>query len=108
MLCSCKNKFECEHEDIKPIIYGYSKATIEVLLKNLFDSEIGFWKIANLDTLTLLGPRFWNDWRAYWNANNIFPLITVAAKEIDKLNFGNDWNTKDGTCARLYSCNGFS
>ncbi len=96
-----------EHADIKPISpYGYSKATIEVLLKNLFDSEIGFWKIANL--------RYFNPIGAHDSGmigenpigipNNIFPLITkVAAKEIDKLRiFGNDWNTKDGTCIRDY------
>ena len=35
---------------------------------------------------------------------NIFPLILkVASNEIEKLKiFGNDWNTKDGTCVRDY------
>ena len=96
-----------EDADINPNSpYGYSKATIEILLKNLFDSQVDYWNIVNLRYFNPIGAH--NSGMIGENSvgipNNVFPLIMkVAAKKIDKLKiFGNDWNTKDGTCVRDY------
>ena len=94
-----------ENSNINPINpYGFTKATIEFMLQNLFESDKQKWQIANL--------RYFNPIGAHSSGligenpkgmpNNVFPLINkVASKEIKKLKiFGNDWNTKDGTCIR--------
>tara|TARA_A100001388_G_scaffold274599_1_gene258510 strand:- start:5779 stop:6834 length:1056 start_codon:yes stop_codon:yes gene_type:complete len=99
------NKLINENSNIKPINpYGFTKATIEYMLKNIFDSDPQKWRIANL--------RYFNPIGAHDSGligenpkgipNNVFPLINkVASREIEKLKiFGNDWNTKDGTCIR--------
>ena len=96
-----------ESTSIKPINpYGSTKATIESILNDLFNSGSKDWKIANL--------RYFNPIGAHPNGllgedplgipNNIFPLILkVASGELDKLKiFGNDWNTPDGTGIRDY------
>ena len=92
---------------IKPINpYGENKVIIEKILKHIFDSSLGKWKVANL--------RYFNPIGAHSTGligeeprgipNNIFPYICqVAAGKINKLEiFGSDWPTEDGTCIRDY------
>ena len=83
-----------------------NKSTIEILLKNLFDSNPNSWRVANL--------RYFNPIGAHDTGligenpkgipNNIFPFINkVASKEINELKiFGKDWDTHDGTGVRDY------
>ena len=94
-----------ENSNINPINpYGFTKATIEFMLQNLFESELQKWRIANLRYFNPIGAH--NSGLIGENPkgipNNVFPLINkVASGEIKKLKiFGNDWNTKDGTCIR--------
>ena len=102
-----KNKPLKEDSDINPINpYGKTKASIEQILNDIYDSNPEEWKIANL--------RYFNPIGAHFSGmigedpmgipNNIFPYITkVAAGNLDKLIiFGNDWPTKDGTGVRDY------
>ena len=92
---------------IKPINpYGRNKSTIELFLNDIYESEQSQWKIISL--------RYFNPIGAHSSGmlgenpigivNNIFPLILkVASKKIKELKiFGNDWNTRDGTCIRDY------
>tara|TARA_Y100001968_G_C19425164_1_gene753928 strand:- start:687 stop:1739 length:1053 start_codon:yes stop_codon:yes gene_type:complete len=96
-----------EHSDIQPVNpYGRTKAAIETLLSDIYDSDPDNWRIANL--------RYFNPIGAHSSGmigespmgipNNIFPYITqVAAGVRDKLTvFGNDWPTLDGTGVRDY------
>ena len=96
-----------ENNQISPINpYGQTKAAIEKLLNDLFNSDPLIWKIANL--------RYFNPIGAHPSGllgemptdipNNIFPIISlVALKKLKKLSiFGNDWDTPDGTCLRDY------
>ena len=95
-----------ENSLIKPINpYGRTKATVEILLKDIFQSD-NSWKIINL--------RYFNPIGAHSSGligenpvgipRNIFPLILkVASKKMSELKvYGNDWDTKDGTCVRDY------
>ena len=92
---------------INPISpYGHTKATIENILKNLYESSPEYWKIGIL--------RYFNPVGAHFSGligedpegipNNIFPFLTqVAIGKRDKLNiFGDDWPTIDGTGIRDY------
>ncbi len=96
-----------ENSPLKPINpYGYTKLTIEFILKNIFDTSDRKLKFASL--------RYFNPVGAHESgmigenpnnkSNNIFPLITKTAignqKEL-KI-FGNDWPTHDGTPIRDY------
>ena len=96
-----------EKSEVKPINpYGVTKATIEKLLKDVYQSEPKKWKIACL--------RYFNPVGAHEsgligedpldNPNNIFPVLNrVASGKISKLSvYGNDWPTKDGTGVRDY------
>ncbi len=96
-----------EDSEIKPINpYGRTKVAIEQILNDIYNSESGKWKIANL--------RYFNPIGAHSSGmigecprgvpNNIFPYITqVAAGIFDELTiFGKDWPTPDGTCIRDY------
>ncbi len=85
--------------------YAQTKYAVENLLKKIFDSNQD-WRIINL--------RYFNPIAAHPSGilsekpvglpSNIFPkMIKVASKELKKLSiFGNDWDTKDGTCIRDY------
>ena len=98
-----KNKIKIFNKTLNP--YGRTKATVEILLNDIFLSD-NQWKIINL--------RYFNPIGAHQSGeigedpiglpNNIFPLIlNVASKKISELKvFGKDWNTKDGTCIRDY------
>ena len=101
------NKKFKENFQIKPINpYGRSKASIELFLNDIYESDQTQWKIISL--------RFFNPIGAHSSGKlgenplglvqNIFPLIIkVASKNIKELKiFGNDWNTRDGTCIRDY------
>ena len=96
-----------ETAKINPITpYGNTKATIELLLNNIFKSDSQSWRIANL--------RYFNPIGAHQSGligeapvgipNNLFPYITqVAISKIDRLKiFGNNWPTIDGTGVRDY------
>ncbi len=96
-----------EDQFIDPINpYGTTKATIEKLLNNVFNSLANKWRIANL--------RYFNPIGAHYSGligenpsgipNNIFPYITqVAYGKLKQLKvFGNDWPTLDGTGVRDY------
>ena len=99
-------KVHKENSLIKPINpYGRTKATVEILLNDIFQSDKR-WKIVNLRYFNPIGahPSGEIGENPIGLPNNIFPLIlNVASKKISKLKvFGNDWNTKDGTCIRDY------
>tara|TARA_B100000886_G_C20419560_1_gene490873 strand:- start:175 stop:1227 length:1053 start_codon:yes stop_codon:yes gene_type:complete len=94
-----------ENEILVPCnTYGNTKLGIENILKELFVSSDGNWKIANL--------RYFNPIGAHPSGligenpsnlpNNLFPFICkVASGEIKELRiYGNDWDTPDGTCIR--------
>ncbi len=96
-----------EDSEVKPINpYGNTKAAIELILNDIFDSNPEEWRIANL--------RYFNPIGAHSSGmigedpiglpSNIFPFITkVAVGQIEKLMiFGNDWPTNDGTGVRDY------
>lgn len=102
---NAQKKFIKEDHFINPINpYGRTKATVEILLKDIYESEVNDWRIINL--------RYFNPIGAHCSGkigenpigipNNIFPLILkVASKKMNELKvYGNDWNTKDGTCIR--------
>ncbi len=96
-----------ENSLIKPINpYGLTKATIEVFLQDIYSCYPDEWRIVNLRYFNPIGAhvsgKLGED--PIGNPTNIFPLIlNVASKEISKLKvYGNNWNTKDGTCIRDY------
>ncbi len=96
-----------ENAIIQPISpYGRNKYSIELILKDLYDSAPNNWKIINL--------RYFNPIGAHESGmlgedpkgipSNIFPLINRAAfgqlKNIEI--YGKDWDTNDGTGIRDY------
>ncbi len=86
--------------------YGSTKATIENLLRDLFESEKEKWSIINLRYFNPIGahPSGFIGESPSSSPNNIFPLIMNAAlfrKEVFQI-YGNDWDTYDGTCIRDY------
>jgi len=102
------NKFYLSEDDaINPINpYGKTKAAIENILSDIFKGPSRNWRIANL--------RYFNPVGAHPSGligedpigvpNNIFPIINLVAKgkqEVLKI-YGNDWETRDGTCLRDY------
>tara|TARA_Y100001968_G_scaffold245507_1_gene229620 strand:- start:1965 stop:3017 length:1053 start_codon:yes stop_codon:yes gene_type:complete len=101
------NKKLTEDVEISPVNpYGRTKAAIEQLLNDIYDSHSDEWRIAIL--------RYFNPIGAHSSGmigeapmgvpSNIFPYITqVAAGVLEKLIvFGNDWPTLDGTAIRDY------
>ena len=86
--------------------YGYTKLTIENILRDLYNSDSSHWRIASL--------RYFNPVGAHYSgligedpsgkANNIYPQITkVAIGKLDEIKiFGSDWPTNDGTGVRDY------
>ena len=96
------SNFVDEKSLISPVNpYGFTKATIEKILENLFKSEPNKWRIANL--------RYFNPIGAHNSGllgespsgipNNIFPyILKVASGKLKQLNiFGKNWPTPDGT-----------
>ena len=95
-----------ENSLIKPSNpYGRTKATVENLLNDIFQSD-NSWKIMNLRYFNPIGahPSGEIGENPIGVPRNIFPLILkVASKKMTELKvFGNDWNTRDGTCIRDY------
>ena len=86
--------------------YGKTKALVESFLEDIFNSELNKWKIINLRYFNPIGAHKEGILGEQPNGmpDNLFPIILkVAAKELKKLKvFGNDWNTRDGTCIRDY------
>ena len=86
--------------------YGYTKLTIERILRDAYNSEPSKWRIASL--------RYFNPVGAHESGfigedplekpNSIYPQITrVAIGKLDKIKiFGSDWITNDGTGVRDY------
>ena len=86
--------------------YGYTKLTIERILRDAYNSEPSQWRIACL--------RYFNPVGAHESGvigedplgkpNNIYPQVTrVAIGKLDKIKiFGSDWITNDGTGVRDY------
>ena len=96
-----------ESSPINPInAYGYTKATVENILNNIFDSESSKWRVGSLRYFNPIGshPSGLIGENARGKTENIFPYICQVASGIrDKLYiFGNDWPTSDGTCLRDY------
>lgn len=96
-----------ENTRINPINpYGQTKATIEKLLKDIYDSDPENWRIANLRYFNPLGAHpsgvIGEDFLG--TPSNLFPnILKVALKAKKELYvYGNDWPTFDGTCIRDY------
>ena len=94
-----------ENDPLNPINpYGNTKLAMELILKDIYNTEPNQWRIANL--------RYFNPVGAHCSGligenpsdkpNNLLPvLIKVLNNEKKELSiFGNDWPTKDGTCVR--------
>ena len=101
------NFLKDENHPINPINpYGYSKATIETILRNLYDSNPSKWRIANLRYFNPIGAHesglIGED--PIGSPSNIFPLLCrFVNNSNNKFKvFGRDWETKDGTCIRDY------
>ncbi len=96
-----------ESSPINPVnTYGYTKATVENILNNIFDSDSSKWRVGSLRYFNPIGshPSGLIGENAKGKPENIFPYICQVASGIrDKLYvFGNDWPTCDGTCYRDY------
>jgi|TARA_B100000401_G_scaffold346854_1_gene244683 UDP-glucose 4-epimerase len=86
--------------------YGNTKLTIELILKDIYLSDIKKWNIINLRYFNPIGAHTSGSIgeNPKGKATNLFPVILkVISGELEKLSiFGNDWPTKDGTCIRDY------
>lgn len=96
-----------ESSKLKPTNpYGNTKYVIEKFLKDISLNSKNKWNIINLRYFNPIGadPDSVIGENPASYKNNIYPLILdVALRRIDKfVIFGNDWNTKDGTCVRDY------
>ena len=86
--------------------YGRTKVIVEQLLHDLYLTPNQNWKIINLRYFNPIGAHssglIGEDPKSV--STNIFPLITgVSSGKIKELKvFGNDWETRDGTCIRDY------
>ena len=97
-------------KESSPIIpcntYGYTKAAVENILKNIFDSDSSKWRVGTLRYFNPIGahPSGLIGENVRGKPENIFPYICQVASGVrDKLYvFGNDWPTYDGTCYRDY------
>ncbi|EAU75540.1 UDP-glucose 4-epimerase GalE [Synechococcus sp. RS9916] len=96
-----------ETAPIKPINpYGYTKAAVEQMLTDLFDSNSQLWRIACLRYFNPVGahPSGLIGENPLGTPNNLFPYISQVA--IGRRNsvsvFGGDWPTPDGTGIRDY------
>ena len=86
--------------------YGRNKSTIELFLNDIYESDPKNWKIINLRYFNPIGAHISGKLgeNPIGLVNNIFPLIVkVASKNMKEFKiFGNDWDTRDGTCIRDY------
>ena len=102
-----ENSLLQESSKVGPINpYGQTKLTVELFLKNVFNSSIGEWKIASLRYFNPIGAHetglIGED--PIGTPCNIFPLIVNTAMGLQKevKIYGNDWPTSDGTPIRDY------
>ncbi len=96
-----------ENSEINPVNpYGRTKAVIERILTDIFESASDTWRIANLRYFNPIGahPSGFIGEDPQGVPSNLFPFITqVAAGRRKELTiFGNNWPTKDGTGVRDY------
>ena len=86
--------------------YGNTKFAIEKFLEDVYLSSKNEWKIISLRYFNPIGadPEGLIGESSSSEKNNIYPiLLDVASKRLDKfVIYGNDWDTKDGTCVRDY------
>ena len=93
-----------EEDIIEPLTpYGKTKACIEGILKDLYQSDNN-WRIANLRYFNPVGSHssgFLNE-KSKGKPSNLFPSIFKAITDEQEklLVFGKDWPTYDGTCIR--------
>ena len=83
--------------------YGQTKAKVEEILLEKYQITRE-WKVINLRYFNPIGAHnscLLGEYSKH-NFENLFPILCkVANKEIEFLEiFGNDWETKDGTCIR--------
>ncbi len=96
-----------ETDPINPINpYGKTKATIELLLDDLYKSSRNKWRVVNLRYFNPVGAHHLGilGEEPLGEPNNIFPLLLKAVNQ-NQNNFqvfGDDWPTPDGTCLRDY------
>ena len=94
-----------EKSEIKPVnIYGKTKQIIENILTDLV--ELNKWQIISLRYFNPVGAHHSGKIgeNSLLNANNIMPIINqvgLGKRKIFEI-YGNDWDTKDGTCIRDY------
>tara|TARA_Y100001968_G_scaffold5736_1_gene5031 strand:- start:268 stop:1299 length:1032 start_codon:yes stop_codon:yes gene_type:complete len=97
-------KEDAKIEPISP--YGNTKAVVEKILENLYESNPNKWRISTLRYFNPIGahPSGLLRENPVGFPNNIFPIITkVALGQLKELNiFGKDWDTNDGTGVRDY------
>lgn len=86
--------------------YGNTKFAIEKFLEDVYLSSKNEWKIISIRYFNPIGadPEGLIGESSSLEKNNIYPiLLDVASKRLDKfVIYGNDWDTKDGTCVRDY------
>ncbi len=86
--------------------YGFTKASIEQFLENIFESDKKNWRVINLRYFNPIGahPSGFLGEDPIGEPNNLFPYICrVASGQYEKLKiFGNNWPTNDGTGIRDY------
>ena len=104
---SASNELINENNEIRPENpYGETKAAIEKILNNLYESSSKEWSITNLRYFNPIGSHesglIGED--PCGTPNNLFPLICkVASGKKEKIEiFGKDWPTPDGTAIRDY------
>lgn len=101
------NKLLNEEDVCEPVNpYGFTKLTIERILRDLFNSNQSKWRVACLRYFNPVGAHqsgFIGE-NPLGKPNNIYPQITrVAMRKQSKIKiFGSDWQTKDGTGVRDY------
>ncbi len=95
-----------ENSKVNPVnVYGRTKTTVEIFLKDIFTRNPNSWRIACL--------RYFNPVGAHSsgligenpkNKMNLFPVMCQVAKGfLKELEiFGVNWKTPDGTCIRDY------
>ncbi len=96
-----------ENSPIQPKTpYGKTKACVETLLEDLFNSHISKVKFASLRYFNPIGAHESGliGENPVGGSNNIFPIISDTAMGFQKKLeiYGDDWPTKDGTAIRDY------
>ena len=93
--------------EINPINpYGYTKASVENILREVHNSNPEKWRIINLRYFNPIGAHASGDLgeKPLKNTKNLFPILCKVAYEKNKTLkiFGKNWPTNDGTAIRDY------